>query len=155
MSGTITTTPVVLVVSPSLNIDGRKAYSTRGQLFDGKVDGRCFVERSTTPFCDGARVLLVGGVDPATKLVMRHANSPNDALRSTVGVAAALTVADDNGGKPIFRKWSPYDREETIPVASPRRAPGSAAVPSTRGTGTRSRGRSMTGSSLLAWHAIA
>ena len=34
------TAPVVLVVSPSLNIDGRKAYSTRGQLFDGKVDGR-------------------------------------------------------------------------------------------------------------------
>src|SRR5260370_31983393 len=37
------------------------------------------------------------------------------------GAAAGLTVADDNGGKPIFRKWSPYDREETIPVASPMR----------------------------------
>jgi hypothetical protein len=119
MSGMITTdpfcpvsgktTPVVLVVSPSLNIDGRKAYSTRGQLFDGKVDGRVVVKRSTTPFCDAARVLLAEGVRPEAKLVMRHANSPYDALRSTVGAAAGLTVADDTGGKPIFTKWSPYD----------------------------------------------
>jgi hypothetical protein len=100
-------------------------------LFDGKVDGRFVVERSTTPFCDTARVLLAEGVDPVTKIVMRHAGSLADALRSTVGVAAGLTVADDNGGKPIFRKWSPYDREETIPVASLMRATGLAAqVPS-------------------------
>ncbi len=46
MSGTITAAsrfpsfgekhPIVVVVSPSLNADGRKAYSTRGQLFDGR-----------------------------------------------------------------------------------------------------------------------
>jgi hypothetical protein len=35
--------------------------------------------------CDGARVLDAEGVDPATKLVMRHEGSPYDALRSTVG----------------------------------------------------------------------
>jgi hypothetical protein len=122
------TAPVVLVVSPSLNVDGRKAYSTRGQLFDGKVDGRFVVERSTMPFCDGARVLLAEGVDPATKLVMRHAGSVADALRSTIGAAAGLTVADDTGGKPVFRKWSPYDREGTIPVASPMREMESPAV---------------------------
>ncbi len=45
-------TTIVLVVSPSLNVVGRKAYSTRGPLFDGKVDGRWIVKRSTTPFCD-------------------------------------------------------------------------------------------------------
>jgi hypothetical protein len=39
-----------------------------------------------------------------------------------------LTVADDTGGKPIFRKWSPYDREETLPVASPVRETDPAAV---------------------------
>jgi hypothetical protein len=80
------------------------------------------------PFCDAARVLLAEGADPAAKFVMRHENSSYDALRSTVGAAAGLTVADDNGGKPIFRKWSPYDKEETIPVASPMRATGLAAV---------------------------
>ena len=121
-------TTIVLVVSPSPNVDGRKAYSTRGQLFDGKVDGRWIAKRSTTPFCDAARVLLAEGVRPETVLVMRHEGSPHDALRSTVGAAAGLTVADDNGGKPIFRKWSPHDREGTIPVASPMREMESPAV---------------------------
>jgi hypothetical protein len=45
MTGTIATT-IVLVVSPSLNADGRNAYSTRGQLFDGKVDRRVIVTRT-------------------------------------------------------------------------------------------------------------
>jgi hypothetical protein len=30
-------TAIVLVVPPSLNADGQKAYSTRGQLFDGRM----------------------------------------------------------------------------------------------------------------------
>jgi len=68
------------------------------------------VKRSTTPFCDAARVLLAEGIKPDTVFVMRHANSAADAVPSTVGVAAGLTVADDGGGKPIFRPWSPYDR---------------------------------------------
>jgi hypothetical protein len=121
-------TTIVLVVSPSLNIDGRKAYSTRGQLFGGKVDGRFVAERSATPFCDAARVLFAEGIKPDTVLVMRHTNLPDDALRSPVGVAAGLTVADESGGKPIFRKWSPYDREEALPKASPVRETDPAAV---------------------------
>jgi hypothetical protein len=127
MTGTITTT-IVLIVSPSLNGDGRKAYSTRGQLFDGMVDGRSIVKRSTTPFCDAARALLAEGVDPAARFVMCHEGSPRDALPSTVGAAVGLAVVDDTGGKPIFRKWSPYDREETIPVAPPMRETESPAV---------------------------
>jgi len=117
MTGTIATA-LVLVVSPSLNA---VAYSTHGQLFDGKVNGHSIVKRSTTPFCKAVRVLIAEGIKPDTTFVMRHAGSAADALRSTVGVAAGLTVADDSGGKPIFRKWSPYDREETLPVASPVR----------------------------------
>src|SRR5258706_933047 len=104
MTGKIATT-IVLVVSPSLNADGRNAYSTRGQLFDGKVDDRSVVKRSTTPFCAAARVLLAEGADPATKLVMRHEGSSHDALRSTVEVAAKLTVVDSSTGKPIFVPW--------------------------------------------------
>jgi hypothetical protein len=96
----VTITTLVLVVSPSLKPDGGKAYSTRGQLFDSKVDGRPIVKRSTTPFCAAARALLAEGVNPATTFVMRDERSPSyDALRSTVGVAAGLTVADDKGGR--------------------------------------------------------
>jgi hypothetical protein len=98
-------TTIVLVVSPSLNVDGGKAYSTRGQLFDGSIDGRRIVKRSTTPFCAAARVLLAEGADPATKVVMRHEGLSHDALRSTVGAAAKLTVADGSTGKPVFVPW--------------------------------------------------
>ena len=98
------TATIVLIVSPSLKPDGGKAYSTRGQLFDGRVDGRSVVKRSPTPFCTAARALLAEGIDPATRLIMRHEGSPNDALRSTVGAAAKLTVADGTG-KPVFAPW--------------------------------------------------
>jgi hypothetical protein len=124
-------TTLVLVVSPSLKGDGRKAYSTRGQLFDGKVDGRSVVKRSPTPFCTAARVLLAEGIKPDTKLFMRHEGSPYDALRSTVGTAAKLTVADGSTGKPVFVPWVDL-RETWSPTARsgpPMRATGSAAVP--------------------------
>jgi hypothetical protein len=121
-------TPIIFTVSPSLNADGGKAYSTRGQLFDGAIDGRSIVKRSTTPFCDAARALLAEGIKPTTTLVMRHPSSPYDALRSTVGVAAGLTVVNDNGGKPIFRKWAPYDGARPLPVAPPMRETHSPAV---------------------------
>jgi hypothetical protein len=119
-------TTIVLVVSPSMNPDGGKAYSTRGQLFDGSVDNRRIVKRSTTPFCDAARVLLAEGVRPDTKFVMRHAGSAADALRSTVGVASKLAVWDDGLGKPIFGRWKP--REAALDGASSMREKNPAAT---------------------------
>jgi hypothetical protein len=59
-------TAIILTGPPSLKPDGGKAYSTRGQLFDGRVGDRFVVKRSTTPFCDAARVLLADGTDLAT-----------------------------------------------------------------------------------------
>jgi len=90
-------------------------------LFDGSVDSRCIVRRSTTPFCDAARVLLAEGIKPDTVLVMRHANLPDDALRSTVRVAAGLVVEDDSGGKPVFRKWRPdrFDGRSSVALPLP------------------------------------
>ena len=109
----------MLILWPSLNAEGRKAYSTRGQLFDSKVGDRCLVKRSATPFCDAARVLLAEGIKPETVFVMRHANSASDAMRSTVGAAAGLSVADDGGGKPVFRNWKPYDAASAVAVPPP------------------------------------
>ncbi len=114
-------TDITLVVAPSLNTDGAKAYGSRGKLFDGWIDGRRIVKRSATPFCDAARALLAEGVDPATVLVMRHEGSPADALRSTVGIAAKLTTADDGGGKPVFRNWKPYNTGSAVAVPTPMR----------------------------------
>jgi hypothetical protein len=108
---------VTITVSPV-------GYSTRGRLFDARLDGRLIVARSPIPLCDACRLLLAEAIaTPETRVAMRYAGSDHDALRSTVGKAAGLAVADNNAGKPIFRKWqpSPYDSEKAIPVSSPIR----------------------------------
>jgi hypothetical protein len=87
-----------------------RACSRRGHPFDGAVRGSLVIRRSATPFCDAARSLLAAGADPATRLVMRHAGQDHDALRSTVGATARLTVTDaDKDGRPRFKKWMPNE----------------------------------------------
>ena len=108
---------IVLIVSPSVNPDGRKASSNRGQPFDGYVDGRRIVSRSTQPFLDAARLLVAQGVDPNEEFVMRHPGPEHDALRSTIGYAAKLTVHNVRGGKPVFREWKERDSFGGLSIA--------------------------------------
>jgi hypothetical protein len=63
---------IILMVTPSLNPDGTKAYGERGQLFNGRINDRLIVKRSATPFCNAACVLLAEGVRPTSPYVMRH-----------------------------------------------------------------------------------
>jgi hypothetical protein len=98
---------ITVTIAPALDKDGRRAYSTRGPFFVGMVDGRRIIERSPQPFVDAARELLSEGIDPGTVLVMRYAGRTDDALKSTVGAAAKLTVLDTAQGKPVFRPWRP------------------------------------------------
>jgi hypothetical protein len=100
-------------VSPSIGADGRKAYSTRGQVFDATVDGQVIIERSSTPFCDAARRLVDLGYDGNADLVMKHAGSDVDALRARIGVAARLMVREDRGAP----QFVPYQQ---MPVALTR-----------------------------------
>jgi hypothetical protein len=93
---------IVLVVSLA-------GYTTRGPVYDGMMDRATIVTRPTTPFFDAARVLLAKGVAPDMALVMRHAGAHHDALRSTVGKAAGLSV-ENSGGKPAFRPYKPDGR---------------------------------------------
>jgi hypothetical protein len=124
----MSTEPVVLIVSPSIGADGRKAYSTRGQLFDGKVDGQVVVERSTQPFLDGARRLIKLGYDPKVTLVMRHAGSDVDALRATIGAAARLTV-NEGEDAPRFVRWEPSPHAQERRRGSPPIEFGEEPVP--------------------------
>lgn len=66
------------------------------------------------PFCEGARVLLAEGCDPAARFVMRHDGSTADALRSTVGVAAKLMV-EEGDRVPQFRRWKPSPHADVTP----------------------------------------
>jgi hypothetical protein len=87
--------------------------------FCASLDGRVLVSSTTTPLLDAARVLTGEGVDPATRIVMRHVDKDYDALTSTVGVAAKLAIREETSdGKPRFVKWQPYGGPN-VPVASP------------------------------------
>jgi hypothetical protein len=113
---------ILLIVAPSVDPDRRRAVSTRGPLFDGAVNGRVLVKRSTQPMLDAARVLLGEGTAPATRLVMRHAGSPTDALIGTVGAAANLTVQEGDR-LPHFRQWRPSSYAAETPRDAPRHLP--------------------------------
>jgi hypothetical protein len=121
--------PVVVVCTPA-------GYGKRGPLFSASFDGRTIVTASVTPFLDAARVLAAEGHDPATVLVLRHASSATDALRSTIGAAAKLTVVQEGDGAPRFRPWKAFSRPAVAPpmrqteeAATPPPAPDGLAAP--------------------------
>jgi hypothetical protein len=101
--------PLVLIASPSLETDGRQGSSGRGLLFDACLEGgdRVLVRRTHQPFLDACRVLVDDGVDPTTRIVMRHAGSHTDSLIAKVGAAAKLSVKEDDE-PPRFRAWTPF-----------------------------------------------
>jgi hypothetical protein len=124
--------PITVTVTPSRDGEGRRTYSSRGQLFDATMlagaartsthhrgantaevligrDGRSLVTGSATPLLDAARVPLEEGVDPKTPIAMRHAGGSHDALVSTIGAAAALTVREGEA-RPAFTRWEPNNR---------------------------------------------
>src|SRR5262249_6973706 len=94
------------------------ASAGRGR-FPAPWDGRVLVESSDTPFLDAARALASEGVDPATRIVMRHQGQNYDALTSTVVAAAKLTVKEVDGQAVVHRlaavRWPrpafPYRRQ--------------------------------------------
>jgi hypothetical protein len=77
-----------------------------GGRYRARLDSRVLVRASHTPLLAAARVLLDEGVDPSAPLVMRHAGRDYDALTSTVGTAAKLTVRESPKLK--FDTWKPW-----------------------------------------------
>jgi hypothetical protein len=98
-----------IIVAP---IAGRAGYYT------ARCDGRLLC-RSRQPLLDGARELLASGFSAEAAIVMRHAGSQIEALRSTVGAAARLTVAEGDRGAPRFRRWKAMPLREGSPPIAP------------------------------------
>jgi hypothetical protein len=99
--------PIIIVV----------ASVERGR-FRASFGGRVLVETSSTPFLDAARVLAGEGVDPATKIAMRHEGKDYDALTSTVGIAAGLDVKGDHFVKHRPRREGGETADQTAAHAS-------------------------------------
>ena len=77
------------------------------------------MKSSRQPFLDAARALLLDGCDSVTILTMRHAGSDIDALRSTVGAAAKLTVEEGDRTAPSFRSWKAFPCAAVAPPIVP------------------------------------
>jgi hypothetical protein len=100
------------------------AIPARPGTFTAHLDGRPIVT-SRQPFLDAARELLKLGHLADAIIIMRHAGSEIDALRSTIGKAARLTVKEAAAGRgPRFAPWNVF---RPCPVASPM-APQRAAA---------------------------
>jgi hypothetical protein len=91
--------------------------------FAAQIGDHILVEASRQPLLDAARVLLSQGADPRTVIALRHAGSTTDALRSTVGAAAKLTVEETSHG-PAFRSFrtAPASAVDRPPIEQPGRA---------------------------------
>jgi hypothetical protein len=82
-------------------IEATALSSVPGQ-FSAALDGTVIVAKSRMPLLDGARTILAAS-NSTYELIMRHSGSTVDALITTVGVAARLTVHESGpGGRPRF-----------------------------------------------------
>jgi len=97
---------VIVIVAPIV---------TRSGYYTARCNGRLLC-RSRQPLLDGARELLASGYPADTIIVMRHAGSAVEALRSTIGAAARLTVETSEH----FRHWRGPRTRGAGPSIAPR-----------------------------------
>jgi hypothetical protein len=95
---------ITLIIRPYHSPKTNKRVHGR---FEARLNGR-LICTSSQPLLDGARVLLAEGLDPASPIAMRHEGASYDALRSTVGTAAKLTVRETETEGPRFVRWKPF-----------------------------------------------
>lgn len=75
--------------------------------------GEVLIDRAREPFFAVARTLIAMGFDRRATLEMARVTSPDRVdLKATLGRAAALTVVDNSGGTPTFRKFTAKDQDQ-------------------------------------------
>ena len=102
--------PLTINVSPAFDGQGVRRHG----LFFADLDGRqlCI---SRQPLLDASRVLLAEGIDPETPIVTRHAGADFDAMMSTVGAAAGMTVSEGNTRSATFVPYKAFRRADIEP----------------------------------------
>ena len=79
--------------------------------------GRLLVEGTPQPLLDSCRVLLGEGVDGNAHVIMRHADSNTDALKTKAGIGAKLSVRETDTDGPRFVRWKPFPSRAVAPRA--------------------------------------
>ena len=80
----------IIIVTPSLDKEGRPRWSSKGPLFDASYEGQVIFVGSTEPCLDTARILKT--MDLSGRLEMWDTVLPYCRLHTNIDRAAGLTV---------------------------------------------------------------
>ena len=116
------TWPLTLILHPVFNRRGERLHGR----FVATLDGRQLYLQQ--PLLDAARVLINGGIDPATPIATRHTGADFDAMTSTVGAAAKWTVKENEIQSPHFVRWEAFPASRVRPSLRQNERPVRARV---------------------------
>jgi hypothetical protein len=94
-----------IVITPTLNKEGRHKRSSKGPLFGASYEGQVIVIGSTEPCLDGARVLKARGL--SGRLEMWDSFLPYCRFHVDIEKAAGLTI-EEGDSLPRLRKYRVY-----------------------------------------------
>ena len=95
-----------IIISPAY-VEGKRLHGR----FVATLAGRQLCT-SREPLLAASRILLAEGVDPETPIAARHAGADFDAMMSTVGAAAGLTVSEGNTRSATLVPYKAFSRAD-------------------------------------------
>ena len=95
-----------IIISPAY-VEGKRLHGR----FVATLAGRQLCT-SREPLLAASRVLLAEGVAPESPIATRHAGADFDAMMSTVGTAAGLTVSEGNTRSATFAPYKAFSRAD-------------------------------------------
>ena len=95
-----------IIISPAY-VNGKRIHGR----FVATLAGRQLCT-SREPLLAASRILLAEGVDPESPIAARHADADFDAMMSTVGAAAGLTVSEGTTRSATFAPYKTFSRAD-------------------------------------------
>ena len=125
-----------IVITPSLDKEGRPRRSSKGALYDARYEGQVIVLNSTEPGLDAARLLRAKGHSGTVEIW--DSVLPYCRFRTEIDKGAGLTVREGDGLPRLvkFKSFAPRHAQDGnfapkgIPVAQTRKSrPGESPAP--------------------------
>jgi hypothetical protein len=114
-----------IVITPTLDMEGRHRRSSKGPLFDACYEGQVIVVGSTEPCLDSARALKARGL--TGRLEMWDTVLPYCRFRANIDQAAGLTI-EEGDRLPTLRKYREFSGR---PAQDGNIASGGTEIPQT------------------------